>query len=108
MFAVPKGYLCLFTQPFNRNAKKNAFCISGVVRSDGYYNTVNIPLAICLKHKKDSITFKKVDPLVQIIPFLRKNKIKLKYEIVDRGTLTEVIDGVKTNKNFYTDQVKTQ
>ena len=69
---------------------------------------VNIPFAICLEHRKDSITFKKVDPLVQIIPFLRKNKIKIKYEIVDRGTLTEVIDGVKTNKNFYKDQVKTQ
>ena len=69
---------------------------------------VNIPFAICLEHRKDSITFKKVDPLVLIIPFLRKNKIKLKYEIVDRGKLTEVIDGVKINKNFYKDQVKTQ
>ena len=69
---------------------------------------VNIPFTICLEHRNDTITFKKVDPLVQIIPFLRKNKIKLKYEIVDRGKLTEAIDGVKTNKNFYEDQVKTQ
>lgn len=41
-------------------------------------------------------------------PVSKKNKIKLKYEIVDRGKLTEAIDGVKTNKNFYKDQVKTQ
>ena len=41
-------------------------------------------------------------------PVSKKNKIKLKYEIVDRGKLAEVIDGVKTNKNFYEDQVKTQ
>ena len=35
---VPKGYSCLFTAPFNRSGNAGAFCISGVVRCDRYYN----------------------------------------------------------------------
>ena len=67
---------------------------------------VNIPFAIHLKNVKDSISFKKGDPLVQIIPFLRETKLRLKYEMADRGKLAEVIENIKTNKNFYKDQVK--
>ena len=108
VFTVPKGYSCLFTQPFNRNGKQNAFCLSGAVRSDTYYNMVNIPFAIFLRDEKDSISFKKGDPLVQIIPFLREKKLRLKYELADRGKLTDVIEQIKTNRNFYKDQVKTK
>ena len=108
IFKVPKGYSCLFTQPFNRTGKRDAFCLSGAVRSDTYYNMVNIPLAICLEHEEDSISFQKGDPLVQIIPFLREKKLRLKYEMADRGILTEVIEQIKTNKHFYKDQVKTK
>ena len=107
VFTVPKGYSCLFTQPFNRNGCRNAFCLSGAVRSDAYYNMVNIPLAICLEDEEDSISFKKGDPLVQIIPFLRETKLRLKYETADRDRLTEVIEQIKTNRKFYKDQVKT-
>ena len=68
---------------------------------------VNIPFAIHLNNIKDSVSFKKGDPLVQIIPFLREKKLRLKYEIADRDRLTEVIEQIKTNRNFYKDQVKT-
>lgn len=108
VFTVPKGYSCLFTQPFNRNGQGNAFCLSGAVRSDTYYNMVNIPLAFCLEHEEGSISFKKGDPLVQIIPFLREKRLRLKYETADRDILTEVIEQIKTNRNFYKDQVKTK
>ncbi len=106
VFTVPQGYSCLFTQPFNRNGNKNAFCLSGAVRCDTYYNMVNIPLAIHLENEKDSISFKKGDPLVQVIPYLREKKLRLKYEIADRNKLTEVIEEIKTNKNVYKDQMK--
>ena len=68
---------------------------------------VNIPLAICLEDEEDTISFKKCDPLVQIIPFLRETKLRLKYGTADRDRLTEVIEQIKKNKNFYKDQVKT-
>jgi len=60
---APKGYSCLFTAPFNRSGNAEAFCISGVVRCDRYYNMVSIPFAIPLKKKGDVMVIEKGTPI---------------------------------------------
>ena len=105
IFVVPHGYSCLFTQPFNRNGGQDSFCISGAVQSDTYYNMVNIPFAINLKKEKDTISLRKGDPFVQVVPFLRE-KVKIIQEKADLNELGTVIEKIEKNTNFYKDQIK--
>ena len=102
---MPHGYSCLFTQPFNRNGGQDSFCISGAVQSDTYYNMVNIPFAINLKKEKDTISLRKGDPFVQVVPFLRE-KVKIIQEKADLNELGTVIENIEKNTNFYKDQIK--
>ena len=79
---VPKGYSCLFRVPFNRSGNAGAFCISGVVRCDRYYNMVSVPFAIPLKKKGDVVSVERGRPLVQIIPVKREN-VELTFSQID-------------------------
>ena len=87
------------------NVPQDSFCISGAVQSDTYYNMVNIPFAIDLKKEKDTISLRKGDPFVQVVPFLRE-KVKIIQEKADLNELGTVIEKIEKNTNFYKDQIK--
>ena len=66
---TPKGYSCLFTQPFHR---ESAFTIlDGIVDTDTYTAAVNFPMVINDPNFEGLIP--KGTPIAQIIPFKRES-----------------------------------
>ena len=104
---VPKGYSCLFTAPFNRSGNAEAFCISGVVRCDRYYNMVSIPFAIPLKKKGDVMVIEKGRPFVQIIP-LKQEGVKIISSQIDMKNLETTISQINENPGYYKSMAKEQ
>ena len=104
---VPKGYSCLFTAPFNRSGNAEAFCISGVVRCDRYYNMVSIPFAIPLKKKGDVVSVERGCPFVQIIPVKREN-VELTFSQIDMKNLETTINQIDENPGYYKSMAKEQ
>lgn len=69
---TPKGYSCLYTQPFNRsNLPFNIF--TGVVDTDRYPLDVTFPFEVIPSKVKDITIIEKGTPIVQIIPFKRES-----------------------------------
>ena len=104
---VPKGYSCLFTAPFNRSANAEAFCISGVVRCDRYYNMVSVPFAIPLKKKGDVVSIERGRPFVQIIPVKREN-VELTFSQIDMKNLETTVNQIDENPGYYKTMAKEQ
>ena len=104
---VPKGYSCLFTAPFNRSGNAEAFCISGVVRCDRYYNMVSIPFAIPLKKKGDVMVIEKGRPFVQIIP-LKQEGVKIISSQIDMKNLETTIYQINENPGYYKSMAREQ
>ena len=104
---VPKGYSCLFTAPFNRSGNAEAFCISGVVRCDRYYNMVSIPFAIPLKKKGDVVSVERGRPFVQIIPVKREN-VELTFSQIDMKNLETTVNQIDENPGYYKTMAKEQ
>jgi hypothetical protein len=70
---TPPGYSCLFTRLLN-NQDDRFEPISGIVDTDTYSGEVNIPIVFNGdKYPTLETTFKRGEPLVQIIPFKRDN-----------------------------------
>lgn len=66
---TPPGYSCLFIAPLNRKEERFEI-LSGVVDTDTYHNTTNIPF---LNHRWNQQTLiKQGEPMVQVIPFKRE------------------------------------
>ena len=104
---VPKGYSCLFTAPFNRSGNAEAFCISGVVRCDRYYNMVSVPFAIPLKKKGDVVSVERGRPFVQIIPVKREN-VELTFSQIDMKNLETTVNQIDENPGYYKSMAKEQ
>ena len=104
---VPKGYSCLFTAPFNRSGNAEAFCISGVVRCDRYYNMVSVPFAIPLKKKGDVVSVERGRPFVQIIPVKREN-VELTFSQIDMKKLGTTVNQINENPGYYKTMAKEQ
>ena len=104
---VPKGYSCLFTAPFNRSGNAEAFCISGVVRCDRYYNMVSIPFAIPLKKKGDVVSVERGRPFVQIVPVKREN-VELTFSQIDMKNLETTVNQIDENPGYYKTMAKEQ
>ena len=104
---VPKGYSCLFTAPFNRSGNAEAFCISGVVRCDRYYNMVSIPFAIPLKKKGDVMVIETGRPFVQIIP-LKQEGVKIISSQIDIKNLETTIYQINENPGYYKSMAREQ
>ena len=104
---VPKGYSCLFTAPFNRSGNGEAFCISGVVRCDRYYNMVSVPFAIPLKKKGDVVSVERGRPFVQIIPVKREN-VELTFSQIDMKNLETTVNQIDENPGYYKTMAKEQ
>ena len=104
---VPKGYSCLFTAPFNRSGNAEAFCISGVVRCDRYYNMVSVPFAIPLKKKGDVVSVERGRPFVQIIPVKREN-VELTFSQIDMKNLETTVNQINKNPGYYKTMAKEQ
>ena len=104
---VPKGYSCLFTAPFNRSGNAEAFCISGVVRCDRYYNMVSVPFAIPLKKKGDVVSVERGRPFVQIIPVKREN-VELTFSQIDMKNLETTVNQIDENPGYYKTMAKEQ
>ena len=104
---VPVGYSCIFTSPFNRSGQHDAFCVSGVVRCDSYYNMVSIPFAIPLRKKGDTISVKEGKPFVQIIPIKREN-IEITSSKIDVKSLETTIEEIKNTPGYYKSLTKGQ
>ncbi len=105
IFSVPDGFSCLFTPPFNRQGSEDYFCLSGTVRSDLYYNMVNIPIALKLKNKGDRITLNKGKPFVQILPFQR-TPVQVNYGLADKNKLKTSIENINKNEKQYLNELK--
>ena len=97
---VPKGYSCLFRVPFNRSGNAGAFCISGVVRCDRYYNMVSVPFAIPLKKKGDVVSVERGRPFVQIIPVKREN-VELTFSQIDMKNLETTVNQINEIPGYY-------
>lgn len=68
---LPKGYSAIYTAPFNQ--KDPLFqCLTGVVDSDNYRNTINFPFVWTGPDQYDDILPAGI-PLVQVIPFRRES-----------------------------------
>tara|TARA_R110001592_G_scaffold50431_5_gene155981 strand:+ start:778 stop:1458 length:681 start_codon:yes stop_codon:yes gene_type:complete len=66
---TPPGYSCLFIAPLNRKEERFQI-LSGVVDTDTYHNTTNIPF---LNNRWNQQTLiKQGEPMVQVIPFKRE------------------------------------
>ena len=66
---TPPGYSCLFIAPLNRKEERFEI-LSGVVDTDTYHNTTNIPF---LNNRWNQQTLiKQGEPMVQVIPFKRE------------------------------------
>ena len=104
---VPKGYSCLFTAPFNRSGNAEAFCISGVVRCDRYYNMVSVPFAIPLKKKGDVVSVERGRPFVQIIP-VKREKVELTFSQIDMKNLETTVNQIDENPGYYKTMAKEQ
>ena len=78
---TPKGYSCIFTQPFNRNLPFKI--IDGIVDTDTYPDVINFPFY--WTNKVDTpFTMKGGSPMVLVIPFKRNSwKMKIKGNIED-------------------------
>jgi hypothetical protein len=78
---TPKGYSCLFTQPFNQNLDFKI--IEGVVDTDEFKTRINFPFYTTKPFDKPFI-IKKGSPMVQVIPFKRESwKIECKIDEED-------------------------
>ena len=104
---VPKGYSCLFTAPFNRSGNAEAFCISGVVRCDRYFNMVSIPFDIPLIKKGDVMVIEKGRPFVQIIP-LKQEGVKIISSQIDMKNLETTIYQINENPGYYKSMAREQ
>jgi hypothetical protein len=105
---TPKGYSCLFTQPFHR---ESVFTIlPGIVDTDNYTVPVNFPFVINDPNFEGLIP--KGTPIAQVIPFKRdswKMKIGSKKEIlkiknIEQRLLVKFFDKYKNlywNKKEY-------
>jgi hypothetical protein len=67
LIKTPKGYSCIFTSPFNRDAPFNIF--DGVVDTDTYDMPVNFPFG--LKDPDFEGLIPAGTPIAQVIPFKR-------------------------------------
>ena len=76
---TPKGYSCIFTQPFNRNLPFKI--IDGIVDTDTYPQPVNFPFYWTNKIDNPFI-MKAGSPMALVIPFKRDSwKIKVKEHV---------------------------
>jgi hypothetical protein len=69
---TPKGYSCLFVQPFHRES--NFQILPGIVDTDKYFAPVNFPFVINDPGFEGLIP--KGTPIAQVIPFKRDSWIK--------------------------------
>lgn len=65
---TPKGYSCLFVQPFHRDSPFSIF--PGIVDTDKYFNPVNFPFVVNDKSFEGLIPAG--TPMAQLIPFKRE------------------------------------
>lgn len=90
---TPKGYSCIFQQPYMHDLPFEA--ISAIVDTDKYPIPVNIPI----KFKKNfSGIIPKGTPFIQVIPFQREDWSSS--VSADDGTLTSIWDNVVVNFIF--------
>jgi len=66
---TPKGYSCIFQQPFNRESPITI--LPGIVDTDHYFSPVNFPFVLTDETFHGLIPAG--TPLVQVIPFRREN-----------------------------------
>jgi hypothetical protein len=88
---TPRGYSCLFVNPFNRGEESVFHCFEGVVDTDDYVSPVNFPFL--LKDQKWEGVIPAGTPIVQVIPFKRESyshavmrRDDLKNNVVERVT----------------------
>jgi len=98
---TPKGYSCLFTQPFHRESPFKI--LDGIVDTDNYYAPVNFPFSLVDREFEGLIPAG--TPMAQVIPFKRdswKMELGKQQDIIDQIHITQKLrlrffDSYKTN-----------
>jgi hypothetical protein len=97
---TPKGYSCLFTQPFHRPSPFTI--LDGIVDTDKYFAPVNFPFVL------NDITWEgiipKGTPIAQVIPFKRESwklkignkKIIKEQKLITSKLMSKFFDSYKT------------
>jgi hypothetical protein len=96
---TPKGYSCLFVQPFHREAPFTI--LPGIVDTDNYTSPVNFPFV--LNNSKFEGLIPAGTPMVQVIPFKRNKwtmimgneKNKIEAQQIHTTLRTHFFDGYK-------------
>ena len=96
---TPKGYSCLFTQPFHRESVFTIF--EGVVDTDSYTPPVNFPFV--LNDWKFEGLIPAGTPMAQVIPFKRDS---WKMELGNAETLKEQDNKTRLLKIYFFDAYK--
>jgi hypothetical protein len=82
--STPKGYSCLFINPFNRNLPFDL--ITGIVDTDDYKFQVHFPF-YWTKNAHESYTLEQGSPMALVIPFKRESwEIRVNIDRTDQET----------------------
>lgn len=89
---TPKGYSCLFVQPFHRESVFTIF--PGIVDTDNYHSPVNFPFVINNVNFEGMIP--KGTPIAQVIPFKRDTWKSTEGNKKDLSKVNRTIDTIRS------------
>lgn len=73
MIETPKGYSCLFVNPFNSAEDRKIRTLDAIVDTDNHHTQINFPFFLKKFNEEKSLLFKKGEPMILVFPFKRNS-----------------------------------